>query len=208
MDLQTIPEKNTQHPHFAKSLVKFVALLMNDMRIKLSLLLLAMIPGQLFAQESGRIENFVLMENLIRNDKLAIIATDTDDIPNESVSGTYQFIINGFKQELAFNEGVAITPQAIDKSTFVFVKHQNQNGSVGKLYFLYKSDQGFKPIHINWIYLILIPAVVLLFGYMFKRLLIWAVIVLIILFIFNYQKGLDLTNIFETIVHGIRGFLG
>lgn len=24
MDLQTIPEKNTQHPHFAKSLVKFV----------------------------------------------------------------------------------------------------------------------------------------------------------------------------------------
>src|SRR5690554_3513268 len=103
------------------------------------LLFILLAPGLLVAQES-RIENFLVMENLLRNDKLAIIATDTADVPNEAISGTYQFVINGFRQELTFHEGVAVTPQAIDKSTFVFVKHQNQTGSVGKLYFLYKSE--------------------------------------------------------------------
>lgn len=158
--------------------------------------------------QSSRIDDFVIMENLIRNSKLAIIATDTAGVPNEALSGTYQFVINGFRQELTFNEGVAVTPQAIDKSTFVFVKHQNQNGSVGKLYFLYKSEQGFRPILIDWFYLVLIPALVLIIGYMFRRLLIWAVVALIALFIFNYRKGLDVTNIFETIVHGIKDFMG
>lgn len=178
------------------------------MQKNLFLFFLLVAPGLLVAQDLHGIDNFVIMENLIRNDKLAIIATDSAEVPNEAISGTFQFVINGFRQELTFNEGVAITPQAIDKSTFVFVKHQNQNGSIGKLYFLYKSQQGFKPIYINWLYLILIPAAVLLLGYVFKRLLIWALVVLVALFIFNYQKGLDLNNIFETIVHGIRDFLG
>lgn len=173
---------------------------------KLLLLFVVLLPC-LAVGQSSRIADFVIMENLIRNDKLAIIATDTAGVPNENVDGTYQFVINGFKQELTFNEGVAVTPQAIDKSTFVFVKHQNQTGSVGKLYFLYKSDDGFRPILINWYYLILIPALVLLVGYLFKRLLVWAIIALVALFIFNYRKGLDITNIFETIVHGIQDFL-
>lgn len=177
------------------------------MQKPLLLLFVLLAPLLLGAQES-RIENFLVMENLLRNDKLAIIATDTADVPNEAISGTYQFVINGFRQELAFHDGVAVTPQAIDKSTFVFIKHQNQTGSVGKLYFLYKSEQGFRPILINWLYLILIPALVLLIGYMFRRLLIWAVIAVIAMFVFNYQKGLDVTNIFETIVHGIKDFMG
>lgn len=178
------------------------------MHRNLLLFFLWIAPSLLFAQDSRRIDNFIVMESLLRNDKLAIIATDLDEAPNEAISGTFQFVINGFKHELTFNEGVAISPQAIDKSTFVFIKHQNQHGSIGKLYFLYKSAQGFKPLHINWIYLILIPTAVLLFGYMFRRLLIWAVIVLVLLFIFNYRKGLDLTNILETLVHGIREFMG
>ncbi len=168
---------------------------------------LLLLPCFAFAQ-SSRIVDFVIMENLIRNDKLAIIATDKAGVPNESINGTYQFVVNGFKQELTFNDGVAVTPQAIDKSTFVFVKHQNQQGSVGKLYFLYKTDQGFRPIFTSWYYLILIPALVLIIGYLFKRLLVWAIIALIVLFIFNYRKGLDITNIFETIVHGIQDFIG
>ena len=173
----------------------------------LLLFIVLLLPCFAIAQGS-RIDDFVVMENLIRNNKLAIIATDTAGVPNEAISGTYQFVINGFRQELTFNEGVAVTPQAIDKSTFVFVKHQNQNGSLGKLYFLYKSAEGFRPFLINWFYLVLIPALVLIIGYMFKRLLIWAVVALIALFIFNYKKGLDITNIFETIVHGIKDFMG
>ncbi len=166
-----------------------------------------MIPVMLYAQQADGINHFIIKENLIQNGKLAIIATDADEIPNESISGTYQFVINGFQQELKFNEGVAITPQAIETSVFVFIKHRNQNGSHGRLYYVLKNENGLNPIAINWYYLILIPAVILLIAYLFKRLMVLAIVILIGLFIFNYSKGLNLESIFETIVHGIKGLI-
>ncbi len=161
----------------------------------------------LHAQHGSGIDHFVVKENLIKNGKLAIIATDADESPNDSVSGTYQFVINGFNQELKFNEGVAITPNAIETSAFVFIKHHNQQGSQGRLYYVLKNDNGLNPIAINWYYLILIPAVILLIAYLFKRLMVLAIVVLVGFFIFNYSKGLDLENIFETITHGIKSVM-
>ncbi|SEL27049.1 hypothetical protein [Parapedobacter koreensis] len=161
----------------------------------------------LHAQQEGNIDHFIIKENLIKNGKLAIIATDADENPKESISGTYQFTINGFKQELSFNEGVAITPHAIESSAFVFIKHRNQQGSHGRLYYVLKNDKGLNPIAINWYYLILIPAVILLVAYLFKRMVILAIVILIGLFIFNYSKGLDVENIVETIVHGIKDWM-
>src|SRR5690606_32934437 len=99
--------------------------------------------------------------------KLAIIATDADENPLDNISGTYQFVINGFNQELQFNEGVATTPQAIETSAFVFLKHRNDNGSHGRLFYILKNSDGLNPIPINWYYLILIPVVVLLVAYLF-----------------------------------------
>ena len=177
------------------------------MRQLLYLLTVLVIPIVLHAQHDSGINHFILKENLIKNSKLAVIATDADENPKESISGTYQFVINGFQQELKFNEGVAITPNAIETSAFVFIKHRNQNGSHGRLYYVLKNEKGLNPIAINWYYLILVPAIILLVAYLFKRLMILAVLVLIGLFIFNYSKGLDLENIFETIVHGIKGLI-
>ena len=158
------------------------------------------------ARQSQSINHFIVKENLIKNGKLAIIATQADETPTDNIAGTYQFVINGFNQELQFNEGVAITPQPIESSAFVFIKHQNENGSHGRLYYIHKSDSGLNPIAINWYYLILIPVAILLVAYLFKRLMILAIIVLIGLFIFNYSQGLNLENIFETLAHGIRDF--
>lgn len=174
------------------------------MRKFLYLFVVFLLPLALLAQESIAINHFIVKENLIKNGKLAIIATDAEEHPKESVSGTYQFVINGFQQSLEFNEGVAVTPNAIETSAFVFIKHRNQEGSHGRLYYVWKTNDGLNPIAINWYYLILIPALILLIAYSFKRLLILAVVVLIGLFIFNYSKGLNLENIFETIVHGIK----
>lgn len=167
-------------------------------------LIVLIAPTLTNGQQFQTIDNFMVKENLIKNDKLAIIATDTAGQPLESISGTYQFVINGFRQELKFNEGVAVAPNAIEQSIFVFIKHQNQNGSHGKLYYVYRNDSGINPIEINWIYLILIPAGILLIAYMFKRLMVLAIILLVLFFIFNYNKGLGFENIFETIIHGIR----
>ncbi len=70
-----------------------------------------------------------------------------------------------------------------------------------------KNEKGLNPIAIKWYYLILVPVAVLLVAYLFKRLMVLAILVLVGLFIFNYSKGLDLENIFDTIVHGIKGWL-
>lgn len=164
----------------------------------------------LFAMASGdgRILDFEVRENLLRNGKLAIIAVDSAGAPQEQINGTYQFVINGFQQEMQFHDGVGIAPQPIESSIFVFIKHRNQGGSIGKLFYVMKNEQGLRPIYIHWYYLVLIPLVVLLVAYLFKRLLILAVLLLIGLFIYNYSKGLDLTNIFDTIVHGLKGLGG
>lgn len=159
------------------------------------------------AQETSDIDHFMVSENLIKDDKLAIIATDVAEHPNEAISGTYQFVINGFKQELKFRDGVAITPNAIETSAFVFIKHRNQQGSQGRLYYIWKRDQGLTPIAISWYFLILVPAVILLIAYLFKRIMVLAIVVLVGLFIYNYSKGLDLENIFETISHGVKSLI-
>ena len=174
------------------------------MRTLLYLLSFVLIPIESHAQGVPGINHFIVKENLIKNGKLAIIATDIEENPIDSISGTYRFVINGFEQSLSFNEGVAITPHAIENSAFVFIKHHNQQGSHGRLYYVLKNDRGLNPIAINWYYLILIPAFILLIAYLFKRVMILALVILIGLFIFNYSKGLNLENLFETIVHGIK----
>lgn len=174
------------------------------MRIFGCILVILFFSASLHAQYSNAIDHFIVKENLIKNGKLAIIATDVEENPKDSVSGTFQFAINGFQQELTFHEGVATTPNAIESSAFVFIKHHNQRGSHGRLYYVLKNDNGLNPIAINWYYLILLPAVILLIAYLFKRIMVLAVVVLIGLFIYNYNKGLDLENIFETITHGIK----
>lgn len=175
------------------------------MRIFLYLVSL-LIPMLSAAEELRGINHFIVKENLIKNGKLAIIATDAEENPIDSISGTFPFVINGFEQVLTFREGVATTPHAIETSAFVFIKHRNQNGSHGRLYYVLKNDGGLNPIPISWYFLIVVPAVILLIAYLFKRLMILAVIVLIGLFIFNYSKGLNLENLFETLVHGINAW--
>lgn len=177
------------------------------MRYILCVFILILASNSAYPQDDQHIDNFIVKENLIKNGKLAVIAADTSDRPLEQINGTYQFVINGFKQELRFNEGVAVTPNAIEKSIFVFIKHENQHGSHGKLYFIYKTDDGINPIKVSWLYLVLIPAAILLFAYTFKRFLTLGIVILIVFFIFNYNKGLGFENLFETITHGIRDFI-
>lgn len=155
----------------------------------------------------GQIIDFDVKENLLKNDKLAIIALDTAGIPQEQVNGTFRFVINGFAHELKFNDGIGIAPNEIESSAFVFLKHQNQQGSVGKLYFVSKGNDGLKTYYIKWFYLILIPVLIVFIAYLFKRLMVIAILLLVGLFIFNYSKGLNLENLMDTIVHGLKGLV-
>lgn len=172
----------------------------------LILITIQLIPCIVFAQkQSNQIDHFIVKENLLKNEKLAIIATDSLDNPLEHVNGTFQFSINGFNYPLEFRDGVAITPNKVEKSTFAFIKHLNENGSHGQLFYILKKDSGLNPIEISWFLLIIIPALFLLIVMMFKKFLTIAVIALLVFLYFNYKQGLDLTTFFETLVHGIKG---
>lgn len=159
-----------------------------------------------FAQKQ-QINNFIIKENLTQNGKLAIIAVDSTETPLEHINGTFIFNINGFQQDLSFHDGIAVVKQTMESSNFVFFKHSNQQKSYGKLYYIYKSKTGLKPIKIYGLLLIIIPAVVLLIAYAFKRFIGTFIILALIYGYFHFSKGLDLSKIFESILLGLKDLI-
>ncbi len=157
-----------------------------------------------FAQSAQNINYFTVKENLLKGQKLAIIAADSLENPDESINGVYNFSVNGFKQELKFNDGVAVCPLQIEKSAFIFIKHNNELKSPSNLYFVYKKDADLNPIKINWYLLLVIPLGLILIGYMFRRLIGVIIFILMILFYFYYSKGLSVPTFFESVFDGIK----
>lgn len=153
--------------------------------------------GNCFAQESN-INNFLVKESLLKNSKLAIIAADSLDRPLEKINGTYTFSISGFTQPLTFNEGVAILPLPIERSTFVYIKHQNDAGTHSKLLYVYKKDTNLNPFTISRMLLIIIPLIIIILAFAFKRFIYIAVIIFVIFLIFSYSNGLNISTFFET----------
>lgn len=157
--------------------------------------------------EDVAINNFIVKENLLKNKKIAIIATDSLDIPIESLSGTFQFSVNGLGQELKFNNGVAVLSQPINKSTFIYLRHQNDNGTHGKLYYVYQKGENISPIKISWWVLVIIPLILILLAALFRKFIVVAVIILIGMFYYNSSQGLKIPTFFDTIFDGLRNLV-
>ncbi|WP_442795074.1 hypothetical protein [Pelobium manganitolerans] len=162
------------------------------------------ISGFAFAQEGQHINYFTVKENLLKGEKLAIIATDSLDVPQEHINGVFSFSVNGFRQDLRFNDGVAVCPLQMEKSAFVFIKHINDLKSPSKIYYVYKKDSDLYPYAISWYILLIVPLGLILLGYLFRRLIGIVIFVLMLLFYFYYSKGLSIPTFFESIVDGIR----
>jgi len=167
----------------------------------LILLLLCAAPG--FAQ-TAEINNFIVKESLLKNSKLAIIATDSLENPLEKINGVYTFTVSGFTQEVKFNDGVAILPLQLERSAFVYIKHQNDKGTHSKLLYVHKKDGTLNPYAINSFWLILFPVIVILLAFLFRKFIIAAVIILLIFIYFNHSSGMNLSTFFETIFDGLK----
>lgn len=159
-----------------------------------------------FAQKAD-INNFLVKENLLKNSKLAIIAADSLDQPLESINGLYTFSVSGFTQEVTFRDGVAVLPLQIAKSTFVYIKHQNDQGTHSKLLYVYKKDGNLNPFTINSIFLILIPLIIVILAFAFKRFIIIAIILLLVFMYFNYSNGLSVNTFFESTFDYLKGLI-
>lgn len=169
----------------------------------LSILLVGLVQLS-FAAPATAINYFVVKENPFAKEEVAIVATDSLGNIQENIHGAYSFTINGFQQELNFDGGTAFYRHKISKSTFMFVKHADDNGSRSMLYYIYKHDMKLSPWHISPMLLLLIPVAIILAGYLFKRFIIIAGIVLIVFFYFNHHNGLSIPTFFESIFDGLK----
>lgn len=164
-------------------------------------LMMISVPG--FAQKAD-INNFIVKESLLKNSKLAIIATDSLEQPIETINGLYTFTVSGFTQPVKFNDGVAILPMQLAKSAFVYIKHQNDNGTHSKLLYIYKKDGTLNPFTINSLWLVLFPLLIIFIAFAFRKLLIFAIIILLVFIYFNHSNGLNLSTFFETIFDSLK----
>jgi len=150
------------------------------------------------------IKNFAIKENPFGKDEVAIIATDTAGVIQENVNGVFKFTINGFDEALNFENGTAFYHHKLDKSSFIYLKHTNEQGSNSTLYYVYRQETKLTPIHISWVILIAIPLILVLLAYMFKRFIIIAVIIFCIFLYFNHHSGLSIGTFFESVFDGLK----
>ncbi len=177
------------------------------MKLLLSLILLCWSAIGFAQINASGIDNFLVKESLLKNSKIAIIAADSLDKPLESINGSYNFSISGFTQQLTFNDGVAILPLPIDKSTFVYIKHENDNGTHSKLLYVYKKDGSLNPFTISRVFFIIIPLLILILSFAFKKFIYLAVILFLVFFFFGASKGLDISTYFETIFDYLKNLI-
>ncbi len=178
--------------------------------MKRTILILVLFIITLSAMAKGpaaAIDNFLIKENLLKNSKLAIIAADSLDQPIETINGTYTFSVSGFTQELKFNDGVAVLQLPIEKSTFVYIKHENETGTHSKLAYVYKKGGDLNPFTISRIYIIIIPLLIIFLAFAFKKFIYMAVILFLIFFFFNYSNGLDVSTYLETIFDYLKSLI-
>lgn len=171
---------------------------------KLLLTALLLTACQFSRADSVAINQFDVKDNPFGNNQIAIVAVDSLKNTQENVNGVFTFTVNGFEQQLTFSKGVAFYSPKIEKSIFLYLRHVNDNGSHGNLYYVYKHDDKLSPIHISWLVLLGIPLFLILLAYMFKRFIIIAIIIFVIFFYFNHHNGLSISTFFESILDGLR----
>ncbi len=151
------------------------------------------------------IDHFTIAKSTNADNEFAVKATDTAGNVINDINGQFAFSVNGFEENLVFKQGIANDHHQISNSSFIYIKHENENGTHATLYYIYRSGSFFIPIHISWIYLIAIPILLIAIGYIFKKLIILAVIIFIIFVYFNYHHGLGAGTFFESIIDGLKG---
>ncbi|MEO6524407.1 MAG: hypothetical protein ABIN91_22175 [Mucilaginibacter sp.] len=150
------------------------------------------------------INNFVLKDNPFGTNEVAIVVVDTAGVTQEKINGDFLFTINGFQETLKFENGTAFYHHKLTKSSFIFVKHENEQGSHSTLFYVYKSDSKLTPIHVSWVVLVAIPVILILLGYMFKRFIIIAAVIFCVFIYFNHSSGLGIPTFFETVIDGLK----
>jgi len=175
------------------------------MKKLLLIICLSILSVGLAIADTVNIKHFEIKENPFAKNEIAIVATDTAHNVLENINGWFTFSVNGFTEPLRFEKGTAFYRHKLDKSSFLYVKHVNGSGMHSLLYYVYKTDDKLIPIHISWMVLLIIPVVLVVLSYIFKRFIIFAIIIFCIFLYFNHHAGLGIPTFFESIFDGLKG---
>lgn len=145
------------------------------------------------------IKSFSVRQNQINSQKLAIFALDSLAQSNPKIAGDYVFTVNGLSQNLFFIKGEADLILPLKKSSFLYVKYDNEVNSPSNLYYVYKTDSSLTPFKVNLFWLLVIPIGLILIGYMFKKIIGIAIFFISVYFYFNHSNGLSLGVFFQSI---------
>ena len=149
------------------------------------------------------IDNFIVKESISKKNQIELIACDNDEKPVSDVQGDFLFTINGLKQELQMKDGVTTVPQSIDQSTFLYVRHENNQDAKGRLYYLLKKTKEIQPIKISWWVILAIPLLLVFLG-LFRKLILVSILLISFLFVFNFSKGLSILTLLSTVIDGLK----
>ncbi len=172
-------------------------------RLILVCLLQIFITGVAFA-DTVSVNKFVVKDNPFAVSEIAVVATDSLNNIREDVNGLFMFTVNGFQQALIFEKGTAFYRHKMERSSFLYLKHINNEGTHSQLYYIYKHDDKLTPIRVSWVLLLAIPIGLILLGYIFKRFIIIAIIIFLIFLYFNHHNGLGIPTFFESIFDGLK----
>lgn len=156
----------------------------------LCLILLA--GGKAEARVREPILNFKISPTLFETTSIHIQALDEAGNEDATINGKYLFQINGFEKRLTFAGGKASYPDSLKSSTFLYMKWAGAEKMVPRLFFVYRSDAGLVPVKISLFWLLAFPLALMLFSFVFKKLLFIAVIIFVLFFFLN--KGLSVSN--------------
>lgn len=174
------------------------------MKTKYLFTALLLFAGSFCYADAQVIHTFTVKANPFAKDEIAVSAVDSVNNINENINGQFVFTLNGFVDTLRFDKGTAFYHKKIKRSSFLYVKHEDETGTYGSLFYLYKHVDDITPLHISWVWLLAVPAMLIIIGYLFKRFIIIAIILFMVFLYFNHSNGLSVPTFFESVLNGLK----
>ena len=143
------------------------------------------------------IHDFKLSPALFENNSIHIKALNEAGDEDILVNGRYTFSVNGFEKRLFFLGGSAEYPDNLTSSTFLYMKCGPVDRPVSRLFYVYRTTAGLSPFKISLFWLLVIPVILILGSFVFRRLIILVFIVIVLFFLFN--KGLSVSSYFNAV---------
>lgn len=138
---------------------------------------------------------------LVKDDAYKIQALNKDGNIEESISGIYTVVINGYIENINFKKGEATLSKNFETSEIFYIKHERSSNTIRHLF--YSFSNWVIPIPF-WL-LLVIPLLFLVLAMFIKRILFLILIIGFVLFFI--LQGMDLSSFISLLKESISSLI-